>query len=448
MSWTGGNKVALGFSTVLLVFLLTAIVSHVKLQQFEQAAKGHAAAVALAANPDETQPPSTQGIDLVLTLGFLSAALLGCFFVVKLSRYLAASLSTVAERAKAIASGDLSGDPLQSSSQDEIADLMAAVNEMQRNLREMVASVEQSSKALLTASERVSAGAVEGAAHATQQNEHAVMVKTAIDELVITVEEVSHHSSEGALATREAAEMVGSGSSILEEVLDTMRSIAESVGQTSLKIQELGKNSEQIGRIVAVINEIAEQTNLLALNAAIEAARAGEHGRGFAVVAGEVRRLADRTTKSTHEIAETIAIVQTETKNAVENMKADTAKVASGIETTARLSDAQHGIDTAVHHADDTVMQIAFSAIQQSANVDQIRSSIGEIARITQEFANGSQLSARGCEEITALATDLQEAIGRFRLDAANDSSELFEAIPDASTNCLQPPATVLSARS
>src|SRR5205807_6913761 len=103
---------------------------------------------------------------------------------------------------------------------------------------------------------------------------------------------------------------------IVEETLSRMRAIADSVGSTAKKMEGLGKSSDQIGRIAGVIDDIADQTNLLALNAAIEAARAGEQGRGFAVVADEVRKLAERTTTATKEIAQMIKNIQDETKSA------------------------------------------------------------------------------------------------------------------------------------
>ncbi len=143
-----------------------------------------------------------------------------------------------------------------------------------------------------------------------------------MQEMAATVAEVSENSNKAAAASQQAAEMAREGGKVVEETLSRMRTISASVSDTARKVQELGKRSDEIGRISGVIDDIADQTNLLALNAAIEAARAGEQGRGFAVVADEVRKLAERTGNATKEIAGMIRNIQAETKTAVAAMRA------------------------------------------------------------------------------------------------------------------------------
>src|SRR5437764_9882646 len=142
-----------------------------------------------------------------------------------------------------------------------------------------------------------------------------------------TVSQVSDNSGKAAYASAHAAEVARTGGETVEGTLTKMRAIATSVSGTARKVEELGRSSEQIGRIVSVIDDIADQTNLLALNAAIEAARAGEQGRGFAVVADEVRKLAERTTHATKEISEMIKKIQSETAGAVGAMEEGTREV-------------------------------------------------------------------------------------------------------------------------
>jgi methyl-accepting chemotaxis protein len=138
-----------------------------------------------------------------------------------------------------------------------------------------------------------------------------------------------------------------------------MRSIAESTKAVASRITELGKSSEQIGKIIAVIDDIADQTNLLALNAAIEAARAGEQGRGFAVVADEVRKLAERTTKATKEIASMIESIQKETKSPVQAMEKGSREVQLGVEKTTASGAALGEIIRMSEQVGDMISQIA-----------------------------------------------------------------------------------------
>jgi methyl-accepting chemotaxis protein len=151
-----------------------------------------------------------------------------------------------------------------------------------------------------------------------------------------------------------------------------MRKIADRVQNTARTVDSLGERSDQIGAIVATIEDIADQTNLLALNAAIEAARAGEMGRGFAVVADEVRALAERTTKATREIGEMIKAIQSETKSAVAAMNQGVQEVEAGTHDAERSGAALEQILAEIDAVTDQVKQISTAAEEQSATTGEI----------------------------------------------------------------------------
>ncbi|MGH9591767.1 MAG: methyl-accepting chemotaxis protein, partial [Bryobacteraceae bacterium] len=219
-------------------------------------------------------------------------------------------------------------------------------------------------------------------------------------------------------ASRKGAETAREGGRIVEETLSKMRSIANSVGETATKVQELGKSSDQIGEIIGVIDDIADQTNLLALNAAIEAARAGEQGRGFAVVADEVRKLAERTSKATKEIASMIKNIQAETKVAVSAMQDGTNQVEMGVESTTQAGSSLHDIIRVSEQVGDMITHIATAATQQSSATEQVNANVEQIAKITQETAAGAQESAKAVHDLSNLALDLQNMVSKFKISA------------------------------
>ncbi|MGA8073673.1 MAG: methyl-accepting chemotaxis protein [Candidatus Acidiferrales bacterium] len=348
---------------------------------------------------------------------------LGLLLATWIARLISRPVQEVAEVAKRIAAGDLTGREIPVQSRDEVGALSESINAMQRNLRETISSVSASAERIATASEEFSATAAEQASGAESQKDQTHQVATAMQEMSSTVQQVSENSNKAAEASRNAADTARKGGSIVEDTLLKMRAIADSVGQTAKKVQELGKSSNQIGEIIGVIDDIADQTNLLALNAAIEAARAGEQGRGFAVVADEVRKLAERTSKATKEITQMIQNIQTETQSAVEAMQSGTKQVELGVESTTKAGTSLHEIITTSEQVGNMVMLIATAATEQASATDEINSNIEQIAKITQETATGANESAKAVHELSNLATELHAIVSKFKIDGNRSGS-------------------------
>jgi methyl-accepting chemotaxis protein len=349
-------------------------------------------------------------------------ALLATFAVVVfvIRRIVAVPLSRTRDVLLSLARADLS-QRVEIQSEDELGQMGRALNESLASLGEMIQTVSASAERIATASEEFSATASEQAAGAESQKNQTNQVATAMQEMSSTVQEVSDNSNKAAEASRKAAETARQGGTIVEDTLVKMRAIADSVGQTATKVQELGKSSNQIGEIIGVIDDIADQTNLLALNAAIEAARAGEQGRGFAVVADEVRKLAERTSKATKEITQMIQNIQTETHSAVEAMQSGTKQVALGVESTTQAGSSLREIIKSSEQVGEMVMLIATAATEQASTTDEINTNLEQIAKITQETATGANESAKAVHELSSLATQLNTIVSKFKIgDAGN----------------------------
>ena len=221
---------------------------------------------------------------------------------------------------------------------DEIGQMGEALNRTIDKVGAALQSIAESAEHLASASEEISASAAQPSAGADTQKDQTHPVAPAMQEMSSTVTQMSENSNRAADTAKQASDPARQGGRIVEETLSKMREITSLVGDAAKKAEALEKNSDQIGRIIGVIDNIADQTKLLAWNAAMEAARAAEQGRGVAVVADEVRKLAERTSKATTEIASTatkeigsmIESIQGDTKIAVDAMEIGTKPLQAG----------------------------------------------------------------------------------------------------------------------
>ncbi|MFY9562143.1 MAG: methyl-accepting chemotaxis protein [Terriglobales bacterium] len=346
----------------------------------------------------------------------LAGLILGTSVALLLPRSLSRRVDAMLAMIHEIATHNLGVPDMEIPAEDEMGRAGCALNHMKNNLREMIQSIAQTAERVASASEEISASASQQANGADTQKDMATQVATAMQEMSATVAQVSENSSRAAEASRQAAETARQGGTIVTDTLVKMRAIADGVRATADKMDELGKASDQIGRIVGVIDDIADQTNLLALNAAIEAARAGEQGRGFAVVADEVRKLAERTTGATKEIAQMIKSIQSEAGFAVKAMEAGTEQVEEGVKSTAQAGESLKEIIRMAEQVGEMITYIATAATEQSSASEQVNQNMDQISRLVKESALGSQEAAKACQELSGLALDLQKLVSSFQL--------------------------------
>jgi methyl-accepting chemotaxis protein len=339
-----------------------------------------------------------------------------------LSHGIVPPLRRVTDRARAIAEGDLSNAPLAISSRDEIGDLTDAVNAMNASLHDLVRETLGASHEVAAAATEIAASGEQMAAGMAGQERELGAVASATSELSSSAEEVSARTVEAAEAARSAGEAGRAGSSAVETAILRMQEIKESVGSTSRVILSLGERCDSIGRIVEIINDIADQTNLLALNAAIEAARAGEHGRGFAVVADEVRKLSERTTNATKEIADSIGLIRSESTAAVEQVTRGSQTVEEGVAQTAKVNENLQSIINQAGQLAQMVTSIAQASREQTGALHEVAGRIEKANAYSKESASATTINAAAATQLSTKSEHLNRLVNSFRLSSSGDA--------------------------
>jgi methyl-accepting chemotaxis protein len=314
---------------------------------------------------------------------------------------------------KRIAAGDLTVD-IRTEAGDSTS-LIASMKEMQETLRSMIGSIVGGAEQLSTAAAQLMRASEEVTGSAREQSESAASMAAAMQEMTVSIDQVAENAREAHAISTQSGDYSQQGTVVIHNAAQEMRQIAEAVQASSSIIEELGRQSDQITSIVNTIKEIADQTNLLALNAAIEAARAGEQGRGFAVVADEVRKLAERTSLSTQEIADTISKIQAGTRNAVASMELGVNQVDKGVELANEAGESINNIRDGAQRVTQVVNDITNSIKEQSTTSSDMAQSIERIARMSEDSANAIAHTAEAARHLQELSLELHGSVSRFK---------------------------------
>ena len=345
-------------------------------------------------------------------------------------------LRTMAKTAEEIADGDLRSDVKPKSEKDVlgnaflkmvgglrgiVTDMRSGADQMATASAQIASTSEQAARNNESAATGVeettstmhemSANIQNVAKNSQSQASSVTQTSASVEQMVTSIQRIANTAKQFVELSEKTKKAVNAGLDAVERSVKGTDEINKSIVRSADTISALGTRVEDIGKIVDVIDEIAEQTNLLALNAAIEAARAGEQGMGFAVVAEEVRKLAERSAKSTKEIAELISGIQKEAQEAVKVMEKSTQLVEKGVEMSKQVGDTLKAIDGNVIEVDKYSKEIGAATQEQSSGSTQIAKAAENLREVTHEISSATEEQASAAEQIVKTMEKMREMI-------------------------------------
>lgn len=285
---------------------------------------------------------------------------------------------------------------------DQLRDLVSRITETSQEVAQYTASTQGITNQLAEASEH--------------QAQEIAGASAAINEMAMSIDQVSSNAEESAVVAERSVKIAANGANVVNRSIEGMDIIREQIQETSKRIKRLGESSQEIGNIVALINDIADHTNILALNAAIQASMAGEAGRGFAVVADEVQRLAERSASATKQIETLVKTIQTDTNEAVISMEQTTSEVVRGANLSKDAGVALDEIQNVSGNLAKLIANISDAAKLQSASAGHIATTMNVVQEITSQTTTATFDTARSVSELANMAEALRESVTDFKL--------------------------------
>ncbi|MBI3901330.1 MAG: methyl-accepting chemotaxis protein [Nitrosomonadales bacterium] len=298
-----------------------------------------------------------------------------------LFRVLGSSVDRTVDFAKSVADGTRENPTMTET--HGVGSIVASVEKLAAQVEAISRGISANVKQINSEVEQLSAGANEILFTSQMQASSINDTKQVMGEMSQRIRAVTELTRDTEAISHKATSMSANGEMVVQDAVQVMKLIANSMALASQQIHALTSHAHDIGKVATVIREIAEQTNLLALNAAIEAARAGEQGRGFAVVADEVRKLAERTSQSTHEIDATIHVMQEQTRDAVKGINQAMPLMDQGVDKANLASAVLKGIREESQNTLEKISQLATQVDEQSQLASNVVDSVTQILDMT-----------------------------------------------------------------
>jgi twitching motility protein PilJ len=290
-------------------------------------------------------------------------------------------------------------------------------NSIVESLREIVTSVKQSTtqvNRLLSDNDTAMQSLSESALH---QAKATTSMLNSVEQMADSIQAVAANARQAAIVARTASETATTGEVEMDATVTNILGLRRTIDETAQKVRQLGDSSQQISRVVSLINEVAVQIDLLAINAGIEASRAGEQGRGFSIVAAEVGHLAARSATAAREIEQIVETIQRETKLVVDAMNQGTSQVAEGASQVKSAKQSLAQIAQVSRQIDDLVQSISQATVSQARTSQSVAEGIKAISTVSEHTSNSSRQVSETLRQTVAVAQELQDSVGTFKVN-------------------------------